>query len=150
MQWQFFVGSCKPTDWYRNCPGNLPYHISIQALEKVQTSMISNVTLHLQNPTQRYCTANLTFPCLCIVSVIVIDDQQDANFFGLFIYLFPIGSTCFRRCFRQSSGALDCIYSFWYCPPMLLPAGFMDEMERSYISSMTPAGSNIGGQYQKL
>jgi hypothetical protein len=34
----------------------------------------------------------------------------------------------------------------------LLPAGVMDEMEllRSSISSMTPAGSNIGGQYQKL
>ena len=26
----------------------------------------------------------------------------------------------------------------------------MDEMEWSSISSMTPAGSNIGGQYQKL
>jgi hypothetical protein len=30
---------------------------------------------------------------------------------------------------------------------MLLPAGVMDEME---LSSMTPAGSNIGGHYQKL
>ena len=28
-----------------------------------------------------------------------------------------------------SSGALDCIYSFWYCPHLLLPAGVMDEME---------------------
>jgi hypothetical protein len=28
---------------------------------------------------------------------------------------------------------------------MLLPAGVIDEMERSSISSMTPAGSNIGG-----
>jgi hypothetical protein len=26
----------------------------------------------------------------------------------------------------------------------------MDEMERSSISSMTPADSNTGGQYQKL
>jgi len=25
--------------------------------------------------------------------------------------LFPVGSTCFGRCFRPSSGALDCIYS---------------------------------------
>jgi hypothetical protein len=33
---------------------------------------------------------------------------------------------------------------------MLLPAGVMDEMERSSISSMTPAISNTGGQYQKL
>ena len=28
------------------------------------------------------------------------------------IYLFLISSTCFRRCLRPSSGALDCIYSF--------------------------------------
>jgi hypothetical protein len=33
---------------------------------------------------------------------------------------------------------------------MLLPAGVMGEMELSSISSMTPAGSNIGGLYQKL
>jgi hypothetical protein len=33
---------------------------------------------------------------------------------------------------------------------MLLPAGVMDEMELRFISSMTPAGSNIGGHYQKL
>jgi hypothetical protein len=32
----------------------------------------------------------------------------------------------------------------------LLLAGVMDEMERSSISSMTPASSNIGGQYQML
>ena len=48
-----------------------------------------------------------------------------------FIYLYPNGSTCFGRCFRPSSGALDCIYSFWYNPPILLTAGVMDEMERS-------------------
>jgi hypothetical protein len=33
---------------------------------------------------------------------------------------------------------------------MLLPASVMDEMERESISSMTPAGSNTGGQYQML
>jgi hypothetical protein len=33
---------------------------------------------------------------------------------------------------------------------MLLPAGVMDEMELSSVLSMTPAGSNIGGHYQKL
>jgi hypothetical protein len=32
----------------------------------------------------------------------------------------------------------------------LLLAGVMDEMELRSISSMTPASSNIGGQYQKL
>ena len=64
-----------------------------------------------------------------------------------FIYLFLVSSACFGRCFRPSSGARDCIYSFWYCSPMLLPAGVMDEVELtevSSISSMTPAGSNIG------
>ena len=52
-----------------------------------------------------------------------------------FIYLFLVGSTCFGRCFGPSSGARDCIYSIWYSPPILLPAGFMDEMELSSISS---------------
>jgi len=69
----------------------------------------------------------------------------------LFAYLYPISSTCFGRCFRPSSGALDCIYSFWYSPHMLLPADVTDEMELSSISSMTPpASSKIGGLYQKL
>ena len=58
--------------------------------------------------------------------VFIIDDQQDATFW--FIYLYPISSTCFGRCFGPSSGVLDCIYSFRYSPPMLLPAGVMDEM----------------------
>ena len=39
------------------------------------------------------------------------------NYFW-FTYLFIIGSTCFGRCFRPSLGALDCIYSFWYSPPI--------------------------------
>jgi len=34
-----------------------------------------------------------------------------------------ISSTCFRRQFRPSSGALDCVYSLWYKAPMMLPAG---------------------------
>ena len=46
-----------------------------------------------------------------------------------FTYLYPISSTCFGRCFRPSSGALDCIYSFWYCPPLLLLAGVVDVIE---------------------
>jgi len=46
-----------------------------------------------------------------------------------FVYLFLIGFTSFGGCFRPSSGALDCIYIFWYCPPILLPAGVMNEME---------------------
>ena len=50
----------------------------------------------------------------------------------LCIYLYPISSTYFGRCFRPSSGALDCIYNFWYSPIMLLPAGVMDEMEGQF------------------
>ena len=53
------------------------------------------------------------------------------NYFWL-IYLFLISPACFGRCLRPSSGALDCIYSFWYCPPILLPAGIMDEMELQF------------------
>jgi len=45
------------------------------------------------------------------------------------IYLFVISSTCFVQCLRPSSEALDCIYSIWYCPLVLLLAGVMDEME---------------------
>ena len=70
------------------------------------------------------------FWCLCVHASLVwfiIDNQQDENFW--FIYLYPISPTCLGRRFRPSSGALDCICSFWYSPPMLLPAGVMDEME---------------------
>ena len=48
------------------------------------------------------------------------------------IYFFLISYKCFGPCISPSSGALDCIYSYWYCPPILLPA------------------DNIGGLYQKL
>jgi hypothetical protein len=33
---------------------------------------------------------------------------------------------------------------------LILPAGVMDELERSFNSSMTPAGSDIGEYYQML
>ena len=48
------------------------------------------------------------------------------------IYLFLISSTCFGQWLRPSSGALDCIYSFWYCPTILMLAGVIDEMELTY------------------
>jgi len=50
------------------------------------------------------------FPC--IVSLITIDNQQDAT---ILIYLLVIISTCFGRCFRPKSGTYHCNYSFWYC-----------------------------------
>jgi len=49
-----------------------------------------------------------------------------------FIYLFLIISTGFGRYFRPLSGAFDCIYSFQYCPPILLLAGVMEEMELQF------------------
>ena len=80
----------------------------------------------------------LTFAFPCIVSIITTN-QQDST---VLIYLLLISSACFVRCFRPSSGAYHCNYSFWYCPPMLLLVG-----STQYA---TPANSNIGGQYRKL
>jgi hypothetical protein len=54
-------------------------------------------------------------------------NQQDATI--QVNVLFLDGSTCFGQCFRQSSGALDCIYSFWDHSPRLLPAGVLDELK---------------------
>jgi len=42
-----------------------------------------------------------------------------------------VSPTCFGRCFRPSSGALDCIYSIWLYSPLSLPAGVVDELEQS-------------------
>ena len=39
------------------------------------------------------------------------NNQQDALY--RLILLFQVSSTCFGRCFRPSSGVLDCIYSSW-------------------------------------
>ena len=65
-----------------------------------------------------------------VICVSVNDHQQDAT---ILAYLFtPNQRYMFRGCLRPSSGALDCIYNFWYCPPILLPAGVMDEMEQLF------------------
>ena len=55
-----------------------------------------------------------------MTEAIIINNQQDAT---ILIYLFLIISTCFGLCFRPSSEAYQCYYSFWYCPPMLLVVG---------------------------
>jgi len=39
------------------------------------------------------------------------DNQQDATIQVSLLFL--VSSTCFGRCFRPSSGALNCIYSIW-------------------------------------
>jgi len=73
------------------------------------------------------------------LNTVTVADQQDA---AILIYLLLISSTRFGRCFHPSSGAYRCIYSFRYCPPMLLLAGVAYWVE--------PTSSSIGGQYQKL
>ena len=60
-------------------------------------------------------------------NLIVNDDQNEATILAYCLFL--ISSTCFGPSLRPSSGTLYCIYSFCYCPPMLLPAGVIDEME---------------------
>jgi hypothetical protein len=90
------------------------------------------------------------FPPILLLAGVMDEMERQFHFIFWIIYFFLISSTCFGRCLQPSSGALDCIYIFWYFPPILLLAGVMDEMERSSISSMTPASSNIGGKYQKM
>ena len=92
-------------------------------------------------------------------------NQQDATIEVNLLFL--VSSTCFDRCLRPSSGALDCIYSIWQYSPKQLPAGVMDELKLNYVgceacihasqptqfsfnSSMTPAGSYLGEYYQIL
>jgi hypothetical protein len=45
--------------------------------------------------------------------------------------------------FAQHQEHLNYIYIFWYYSRIWLPAGAMDELELSSISSMAPAGSHI-------
>jgi hypothetical protein len=66
-----------------------------------------------------------------------IDNQQDAT---ILIYLFLISPTYFGRCFRPSSGAYHCDYSFWYCPPMLLLAGVAYWVE---MTQHQPAATSV-------
>ena len=65
--------------------------------------------------------------CPCIASVIVNDDQQDAT---ILAYLFiPNQLYMFRA---MSSPIIRCTWLYlqlWHCPPILLPAGVLDEME---------------------
>ena len=87
-------------------------------------------TVNLSSDKTHLSSGVLMSVCSCIVSIIHNWRPTRCNFLVyLFIYLHPISSTCFGRCFRPSSGAFDCIYSFWYSPPMLLPAGVMDDLE---------------------
>ena len=44
----------------------------------------------------------------------------------------------------------DCIYSFWYNAPTLLPTGVTVEMELRSISTVAPVSISVGALYQKL
>ena len=44
----------------------------------------------------------------------------------------------------------DCVYSFWYNAPTMLPIGATVEMELRSISTVAPVGSSVGALYQKL
>ena len=70
-----------------------------------------------------------TLVCICVVRLLFVlfyvlfvckcvlppgDKPNAVNKYTIISYLlFQVGFTCFGRCFRQSSGALDCIYSIW-------------------------------------
>ena len=107
------------------CNGQKPrlYLSSVCWLDVYLHTITSKViTLQLSICKEAY----TVLPCTSI-AIIVNDDQQDAT---ILAYLFIHNQLyMFRGCLRPSSGALDCIYSFWYYPPTLLLAGVMDEVE---------------------
>ena len=111
--------------------------------------MISNCRPHLYKTRSRphvYKTCSLMFSC-CMIFVTVVSMKivllcnitphnckwwpTRCNYFGLFIYS-ESAVHVFRRCLCPPSGTLDCIYSIWYCPPVFLLAGVMDEMELQF------------------
>jgi len=67
---------------------------------------------------------NFTFTNPCIL-INYESNKQDATIQVNLLFL--VSSTCFGRCFRPSSGALDCIYSI--CFLKLLPAGSLQQLE---------------------
>jgi len=54
----------------------------------------------------------LIFICPCVANIFAAYNQQDATFHNLFISIRR--STCFRRFFRPSSGAQNCVYNVRY------------------------------------
>ena len=60
------------------------------------------------------------------------------NVFRLLIFFFSNSSTCFGRQTPPSSGALfECIYSFWYNTPILLPTCDKVEMDEFHLTFVT-------------
>jgi len=62
-------------------------------------------------------------------------NQQDETFHNLFISVSC--STCFRRFFRQSSGAQNCTYSV---RPILLPATSLNRIAAGSSNGLTNTG----------
>ena len=73
----------------------------------------------------------LTIHCSCIV---LIQENKPTGRNNNYLLVIWISSTCFRRWFSPSSGALDCVYSLWYNAPKKLPAGDEAEVEQSYTT----------------
>ena len=107
---------------------DVPRFISLPKLKNCNSVYLNSYILdrqshlHFQNVIQR---VYLTFMGPCIANIFSEYNQQDANFLSLFISVRH--STCFRRYFRPSSGAQNCIYSVrhlsnHYCY-LLLTAG---------------------------
>jgi hypothetical protein len=79
-----------------------------------------------------------------------VSNQQEATTFS-FINLFKSALHVSGDKFAHpQEHFFDCIYSFWYNAPTLLPTGATVEMERSSISTVAPVGSSVGELYQKL
>ena len=62
------------------------------------------------------------------------------------LLIIPISSTCFRRWFRPSSGALDCVYRLWYNAPMMLPGS---SLEVEFLHFQATADNIVGALYHK-
>ena len=70
-----------------------------------------------------FCCSRGVYLLLCIIR------NWRPTRYNFLVYLFVSNQLyMFRAMFSPITRTLDCIYSFWYSPPMLLPAGFTDEV----------------------
>ena len=77
-------------------------------------------------------------------------NQQDATTFS-FINLFKSAQhVSGNKLAHPQEHFFNCIDSFWYNAPPLLPIGATVETEWSSVSTVVPIGSSVGASYQKL
>ena len=99
-------------------------------------------------PTRQFLnTKAMLFVYPCILSIILINDQQDATILAyLFIpnQLYMFSGDVFAHHQEHVTVFTASVIVHRYC------CRLVSWMRRNSISSMTTAGSNIGGQYQKL